>query len=310
MGLIKYFTNWVHLPRNTRASLSGISYSLEKLPNSEDCESILYRHYLQDKALHCTAFGISNEKYTNHEIIISLTTYGERLHSVHLAIESIMQGSIKPNRIVLWLAEDEFHEKKIPKTLLLQQSRGLEIKYCKDLKSYNKLIPSLQEFPNDTIITIDDDVMYEYDLIERLVNAHITHPRAVCACRMHRIKLDKNGLPLSYLDWEQCINDEEPSALNFPTGVGGILYPPNCFNEEVFNSDVFMDICPKADDIWFYCMAKINSTQAFWVKTPRPSCYFFDIPITEPTLSTYNIDPIIRGNDVQFKEVYKKYNLF
>ena len=265
---------------------------------------------VREKTLNSKETGISSEKICNEEVIVSLTTYGERIFDVYLAIESIMQGTIKPNKILLWLSEEEFKGKTIPKTLELQVERGLQIEFCEDLRSYNKLIPSLKKYPEASIVTIDDDVMYEYDLIERLINAHIVHSDAVCACRMHRINLDNNGKPLNYLDWEHCISDEELSPLNFPTGVGGVLYPPNCFSEEVFNSEVFMDICPQADDIWFYSMARINSTLSKWVKTPKPANYSIDIPIKAQTLSVYNVDPIQRGNDIQFQKVYKRYNLF
>lgn len=32
-------------------------------------------------------------------------------------------------------------------------------------------------------------------------------------------------------------------------GVGGILYLPHSLDKEVFNDDVFMDICLNADDV-------------------------------------------------------------
>lgn len=307
MGIIRYFKNQLRHDRNIKQLLCEQNEKLREISSALD-EQLLRN--VREKTLYSKEMGVSLEKICNEEVIVSLTTYGERIYDVYLAVESIMQGTIKPNRIVLWLSKEEFKGKTLPKTLELQVARGLQIEFCEDLRSYKKLVPTLKNYPKSTIITIDDDVIYEYDLIERLVNTHITHPNAICACRMHRIKIDEKGKPLDYLDWEHCICDENISSLNFPTGVGGVLYPPNCFSEEVFNSKVFMDICPKADDIWFYSMARINSTLSIWVKTPNPTGYFIDIPITEQTLSVYNTDPILRGNDIQFKKVYEKYKLF
>lgn len=309
MGAIRYLTNWLRHPRDSKASLSTIEEKLNCIPMSNVDESFVYRLYLQDKALHCKEKGVSKNQYINHKVIVSLTTFGERIHIVHLAIESIMQGSIKPNQIILWLSEKEFKEKKLPQVLQQQQERGLEIAYCNDLKSYNKLIPSLQRFPDDTIITIDDDVIYEYDIVERLVNAHIGQPQTICACRMHRIKLDNNAKPLSYLNWEQCVCDNIDSELNFPTGVGGVLYPPHCFNKEVFNETVFLDICPKADDIWFYIMARINNTHNKWVKTDSTTGYRYIVTTSPDSLSLYNTSPTLCGNDIQFQSILNKYNL-
>lgn len=52
-------------------------------------------------------------------------------------------------------------------------------------------------------------------------------------------EIKKNGLLEGYMawDWETSLLDASP--LNFPTGCGGVLYPPHCFNDEVFNENVF-----------------------------------------------------------------------
>ena len=64
------------------------------------------------------------------EIIVSLTTHGRRLYEVYLGIESIMQGSVKPNRIVLWLSKD-LQASPLPQTLLNQIDRGLLLSHIK-----------------------------------------------------------------------------------------------------------------------------------------------------------------------------------
>lgn len=193
--------------------------------------------------------------------------------------------------------------------LEMQVARGLQIEFCEDLRSYLKLVPSLKMYPEASIITIDDDVIYECDLLERLVNAHKATPDAICACRMHRIILDAQNQPITYLKWELCIDDEKESFLNFPTGVGGVLYPPYCLNKEVLNSDAFMKICPKADDIWFYVMARLNRTPHKLVRTGYPKGYYTSLPLDSSALCFYNISTTTNGNDVQFKKVIKEYGI-
>lgn len=142
------------------------------LPLLRQQKDILYTSLLFDQkadtltqlALNSNSKGVTNDKYGNTEIIVSLTTYGRRLYRVHLTIESLMQQSMKANRIVLWLS-DEFKD-TLPQTLLKQTKRGLDIRYCKDIRSYTKLVPSLREFPEATIITVDDDIIYEYDVLK------------------------------------------------------------------------------------------------------------------------------------------------
>ena len=202
MGVFNYIRNQIRHDRDVTAMLENNKSRI--FENRQKIYEISLQFHIdrfRDKNIHSTETGITDEKYCDYEVIVSLTTFGDRIHNVHLAIESIMQGTVKPNKIVLWLSEDEFKGKTLPRTLLLQQKRGLEIKYCKDVKSFNKLIPSLIKYPDACIITIDDDVMYEYDIVERLINAHKKHPNTICACRMHRIVLNEKNFPVNYLKW-------------------------------------------------------------------------------------------------------------
>ena len=289
-------------------------------------EFLNYRNYIQqsgkqiqyslqhdkliEKALNSHEKGISTDLYCKNEIIVSLTTYGKRLYDVATTIESIMQGSLKPNRIVLWLG-DEMRAIRLPITLLNQQKRGLEINYCKDIRSYKKLIPTLKKYPEATIITIDDDVLYHYDLVEKMVNEHQRYPNHIIANRIHKIKLNNKGKPLKYMDWKFNDNPTDDSPLNFWTGVGGVLYPPQSLHPEVLNESVFMDICKYADDIWFYAMARKAGTKArkCYTHNDRGEDYLINLGVQDVGL--FNINTGIHGkNDVQLLAVFEKYNLF
>ena len=260
---------------------------------------------MQKYALHSKESGISDNAYfDNQQVIVSLTTFGKRLYEVYLAIESIMQQTVKPNRIVLWLAEDLI-KKEIPQILKRQEKRGLEIRYCKDIKSYKKLIPSLRDFPNDYIITIDDDVIYEYDMIENLLASYKGAPGFVYANRVRRMSME-NGVIGNYRTWKILEQMMDDSPLNIPTGVGGVLYPPHCFVEEVFNESVFMDICGQADDIWFKAMCLLKGTQSRLALIHHP-VYYENESVQDVAL--YNTNVGSANNDKQLSLVFKKYNI-
>ena len=96
------------------------------------CANITYNNRVQelnDYVLHSKESGITDMHYCDHEIIISLTTYEPRLYEVYLAIESIMQQTMKENRIILWLSDTLKHE-PLPATIQLQTKRGLEVRFC------------------------------------------------------------------------------------------------------------------------------------------------------------------------------------
>ncbi|MCM1356844.1 MAG: hypothetical protein NC212_10620 [Staphylococcus sp.] len=237
--------------------LKGVNgfFGIRKLPGELKCE--LRANILENGTINSELPGISETRVCDHDIVVSLTTYGSRINTVHLAIASMMSQSMRPNRIILWLAEDEFGGKPLPATLDLLSKRGLEIKYCEDVKSYNKLVHSLKLCPDAAIITIDDDVMYNFDLIDRLVKAHLADPEAIYCARMTRIGFDKNGHILPYRKW-RVATDHVDSPLNFATGVGGVLYPPGAFTPEILDSDKFMRLAPTADDLWFKAMAIVS----------------------------------------------------
>lgn len=250
--------------KHIKRDIAGF-FGIGKLQHKLRCDN--YRTLLETETLYSHEPGTSNELYCGHEVVVSLTTYGKRINTVFLSIASIMRQSRKANRIILWLSEDEFAGKPLPYTLILLEKRGLEIAYCTDTRSYKKLIPSLKRYPDAAIITIDDDVMYEIGLIDRLVRAHIAEPKVVWSNRVRRIATDCKGNILPYKKWGSAKPYTE-SDRNMATGVGGVLYPPHIFSEDIFDETKFMTLAPTADDLWFKAMELYSGIK---VKRVEPS---------------------------------------
>lgn len=290
-----------------------VTWRLIRQQSSKIEQEMLYfvrAERLKDYIYKCKDMGISDEKYCEQEVVVSLTTHGKRLYDVALTIESIMQGSMLPNRIVLWLG-DEHRDEELPLPLQRQQKRGLQIEYCKDIGPYTKLIPSLRKYSDEVIITIDDDLVYEPDLIENLFRTYKAHPLCICANRIHEIVLGEDGKPVEYLKWKLNAYPMSVSPLNFLTGAGGVLYPPHCLDEEVFNEDVFLDICRYADDIWFYAMAKKKGTDIVksFTHSSRGEDYVENLNVQDVGLKQINYDGE-HQNDIQFQKVFSFYNLY
>jgi hypothetical protein len=269
------------------------------------------RFILEQNILKSNEQGTTSEKYCDSNIIVSLTTYDKRIYDVHLAIQSIMEQTMKANRIILWL-DYSFKQKILPKALQLLQKKGLEIYYCKDIRSYKKLIPSLQKFPDDVIITIDDDVIYDFDILERLIISYINNPNFIYCTRQHVMKKNKSGELLPYENWLWASPNTNANIMNFPTGVGGVLYPPHSLDKEVFNESVFLDICKYADDIWFKAMALKNGTLSQKVYTHNPaSCDYIEIDnVQDIGLRNINTSLGSKLNDKQIEAVFQKYSLY
>ena len=263
------------------------------LPIYFDISNLLYSPSLELESSKCDG-----------KIIVSLTSFPERIGAIWMVIESILRQKVKPDAIYLWLSKDQFPDlDSLPLKLRKLQPRGLEIRLVEgDLKSHKKYFYALKEFPNDFIITIDDDVFYNSKVLESLLNLNKRHPRAICANEVQLIKI-RNGVVEDYSNWPLLLGFREPNILHVAIGVGGILYPPKVFNSEVFNQDVFMDYCEYADDIWLYFNARLNKSLV--AKSDFNSKY---LPIFFKTTSLHSINLGKSYNDIQFKALFKYYS--
>jgi len=252
----------------------------------------------------------SQQKLATHTIVpassllISLTSYGARVQTVHHTILSLLCQSIRPQKIILWLAENEFNLSDLPKSLLGLQQNGLEIAFCPDIRSYKKLIPTLKAYPNKTIATFDDDVIYPVDHLEKLLMAHKAFPNAVICHRAHRMVKDNQGSFVDYLKWQFDIAERLPAKDIFPVGIGGVLYPAGCFDEEVLNEEAFMSLAPTADDLWFKMMAIKKDTLAKVIDEPMPYDDYLQIPLTQ-TQSLWQNNQA--NNNIQLQAILTAY---
>lgn len=222
-------------------------------------------------------FGLSDKKLFEQDVIVSLTTYNKRIFDIFLTIESLFQQTVKANRIILWLAHDEFHEKSLPIKLLSLKERGLEIKFCDDIKSYKKLIPTLELFPQAIIVTVDDDIIYPDDFLENMLNAYREMPEQVHCYRARVFTFNFLGNLRPYMKWRLASSSQSSSLSILPNGVGGILYFPGCFHDTILDRDLFMKLAPKGDDIWFKAMTLLKKVKCNVLFIEKP---FFEKFIT------------------------------
>jgi hypothetical protein len=257
--------------------------------------------------------GVTKDK-REQELIVSLTTIPERVGKVHLCIESLLRQSVKPDRVVLWLSEsDDPARPKVsrdtlaPKLLRLQE-RGLEIRWCRDIRSFRKIIPALRSFPHALIVTSDDDVYYPKNWLEELYDAYLREPAFVHCHRAHMIKYSRAGHALPYVQWDiTAPNLVGPSPDLFPTGVGGVLYAPGHLHPEVLNEDVFTELCPTADDVWLKAMSLKQGVLSKKVKLGAIAYVEIRIP-NNRVLSHQNVNS--NGNDIQIARISQRYQVF
>ncbi|MGM9834473.1 MAG: glycosyltransferase [Bacilli bacterium] len=189
----------------------------------------------------------------SNKIIVSVTSIPSRFSKLYLSLETIFHQTLKPSKIVLYLGNN-IDKTKIPKQIIKMQKRGLEIKFREDvnLKPHTKYFYAMQEYQDNIIITFDDDIFYNKNVIKILYSSYLKFPNAISCMRPHKITFEGNKIK-SYLQWEGAYNGEDaliPNHYLCATGVGGVLYPPNIMPPETFNIDLISKIALCQDDLW------------------------------------------------------------
>lgn len=202
----------------------------------------------------------------SEKIIVSLTSYGSRLSIVDICIKSIMNQTLKPDEIRLYLGTDVTDE-MIPERLTRLRKYGLTIiKECEDIKPHKKYYYAMKSNPDDIIITVDDDVIYERSLIKRLYKGHLDHPDCVICTRAVKITRNKDGSLEQYVKWPVLKEYNTPTFRALPTGLGGVLYPPHSLDQQVFNMELIKTLCLDTDDIWLRMMGVLHHTPVVLIK--------------------------------------------
>lgn len=237
-------------------------------------------------------------------LIVTLTSYPPRFGVLHKTLASLLDQTVRADRTVLWIAEQDLAA--LPLAVRAMEAHGLEIRACRDLRSFKKLVPALQQWPGSYFVTADDDVYYPPHWLESLVVESQANPGCVVAGRVHLARTSTDGLLEPYGQWELATSHRsaiDATTRLFPTGVGGVLYPPGAFVDEVLDDRLFSALCPHGDDIWFFWMSRLAGTDQ------RRARNWFDI-ISWPQsqdVALCNDNLFNDRNDVQIRAIQEHY---
>ena len=181
------------------------------------------------------------------EVVITMTSWKKRINDVSKTIYSLLRNTYKPRSIELNLAEEEFplKEKELPEDLLLLKNDGLvNINWCyRNVKTFKKVLPTVLKYYDEKdllIMSADDDVEYQPDIIEKFVELHKKNPDAFIAFRNQQGEF--RGQP--------CTNG------------GATLYKVSFFSDIFFKIPECV-IQTNEDDWWYsYCFWKTGGRKA------------------------------------------------
>ena len=176
-------------------------------------------------------------------------------------------------------------------------------RWCADLKPHKKYFYALQEYDDDLVVTVDDDLLYSETMLQSLYESYLLYPEAVSTVRAHLMLLE-NGKILPYSTWiqetDQCIHT--PSMQLVATGGAGVLYPPKLFREEFFQEQTVMELCPWADDLWLKVMQAVSGVPVVVARAHEDLRYLDGTQ--EEALHQVNVSQ--NQNDVQLQNTARR----
>lgn len=193
------------------------------------------------------------------DVVVSMTTFPERLECATLAMECVLRQRCRMKAVVLVLSREQFSEEQLPRSLRRLRRRGVTLLFdAGDRRSFKKLLPTMERFPEDRIITFDDDCLYPKDWVAKLVEHSDRWPGAVIGHFGREMSIDEDG-GLHHA-WEKAGPSTDPQRL-FLIGCAGILYPPHSLAAIAFDRAVAAATCPTEDDSWFFGCSVLAGTE-------------------------------------------------
>lgn len=201
------------------------------------------------------------------DIVVSMTSYPARIRGAWVALESLFRQDYRAFTLVLVLTEGQFPGRKLPPMIRLLQWKGLRLLWVdEDNKSFDHLWPAYKEFPRSKIISVDDDKVFPRHLVKTLVEVSDDKPGVIVGARGWEMRLDGSKFGFG-LGWSRADYATPSRRLFMPPG-NGSLYPPNSLPELTGDTVLMRKICPRADDVWYWAMARIAGTESICLGMP------------------------------------------
>lgn len=207
--------------------------------------AILSIYILYKKYYFSTISKINNFKIQNkNRVVISFSTIPTRAYHLNKVIKRLQNQIVKPDMIYINIPYYSKRMKMEYPYIYLNNYPNVKIIRCPDYGPATKLLGCIpyENNPETNIITIDDDRIYNPDMIQKLVVYSENYPN----CAIGYQALDSN------LNSTVChpTRDITDPYVHYLEGFGGILYKRKFITDEMLN--YFENLSPEcflSDDL-------------------------------------------------------------
>lgn len=227
--------------------------------------NLSYLHKLDDE------YDMKKKVYSanNSKVVISLTTIPDRLEHMYPALSSILDQSVKVDEIYLNLPKVSRKGKEYILPEYMKKLKNIKINWLeKDFGPSTKLIPMLaSQEKNTRIIVMDDDNLYHYNTVERLMKK-FEEKNKYCpdqpkfAISTFGVILDCDGRLPAFADWDRIgLMFNRSKRVDHLQGCFGFVVTPSMFTDEVFSQDEAPPCVKSVDDVWFSTWLALNGIE-------------------------------------------------
>lgn len=201
------------------------------------------------------------------DVVVSMKSYPARIRHAWLAIESLFRQDYGGYIVVLVLVESQFPGRRVPRSITRLVKRGLTILWVqKDGKSFDHLWPAYSAYPRASIISVDDDKFFPPNLVSTLCKHSRSAPGMIIGARGWEM-VAQDGRVKFGAGWLRAGSQTPSHKLFMPPG-NGSLYPPGSLPKETGNYELMREICPNADDVWYWAMARMAAVDSLCLGLP------------------------------------------
>lgn len=210
------------------------------------------------------------------KVIVSMATIPCRKDRLKRNIPSFKNQTYPFDMLIINVLDNlteedyQFYEelKKMDSRIVINKADG-------KWRSCNKLIPTLKRYPDDIIITVDDDIYYPNESISTLMQQYELTPDCIIAQDVHPISLERNNTYINHSFPPLNVRLMQKEWGKYVTCC--CLFPPHVFDgSDIFDFDKMMAITKgQHDEVWFWINSMLNGVQCvglnyvrnFWGET-------------------------------------------
>lgn len=239
------------------------------------------------------------------KVIVSITTIPKRMERFKENIPSILNQKYPFDVLMINIPDTTTNEETIFYNSIRELDNRIIINKVDDCwRSCNKLIPTLKLFPDDIIITMDDDIYYPSDCVGTLMRQHIKTPDCIIAQETNPLIIEGDRIRNIYAVDIKLMQKSWARYLS-----NCCLFPPHVFDgTELFNYDKMMEVTKGShDEFWFWINSTLNGVMVIGLNYVK---HFRFNTISEWNDGEYrlcdiNTDPdIIQYHEEQLNKLY------